>query len=403
MYCIRYGRYTRLCCSNDKSRYVAAATLSLASTGTAADETSVVVAAETVAAAHVQAEAHFAAAEAAEKKMIDEMRTQAQAQLDAEILDDDEIGEEGVSEAQLHSALVSSFSDDENSNDNASSSRAAAVSGIKVTNADGTTYVFYKGHEPNPCDGGTSQIHGYHSFSKEDVRKKLGVDKVYFEWQGEFAPRALPPAACLRNGSELEATAETTTFWSGKNQLYPRNSEGSGPPPGPPSGPPAARPPLSGPPPEPQQQTESVDEEEPLENAAKLEGLTELVRRSKAAVSTLPPGPSPPPQGPAPTPRGGPRPPSALRTAPPQAVQAEPSNVETTGGKGNGTEEAEEGTTTPTMKSIVKKVIPPGPTLFDHFLAMATLYQPPPPPSEPVSVVTSVFIGQKSSACLYVV
>ena len=403
MYCIRYGRYTRLCCSNDKSRYVAAATLSLASTGTAADETSVVVAAETVAAAHVQAEAHFAAAEAAEKKMIDEMRTQAQAQLDAEILDDDEIGEEGVSEAQLHSALVSSFSDDESSNDNASSSRAAAVSGIKVTNADGTTYVFYKGHEPNPCDGGTSQIHGYHSFSKEDVRKKLGVDKVYFEWQGEFAPRALPPAACLRNGSELEATAETTTFWSGKNQLYPRNSEGSGPPPGPPSGPPAARPPLSGPPPEPQQQTESVDEEEPLENAAKLEGLTELVRRSKAAVSTLPPGPSPPPQGPAPTPRGGPRPPSALRTAPPQAVQAEPSNVETTGGKGNGTEEAEEGTTTPTMKSIVKKVIPPGPTLFDHFLAMATLYQPPPPPSEPVSVVTSVFIGQKSSACLYVV
>ena len=204
MYCIRYGRYTRLCCSNDKSRYVAAATLSLASTGTAADETSVVVAAETVAAAHVQAEAHFAAAEAAEKKMIDEMRTQAQAQLDAEILDDDEIGEEGVSEAQLHSALVSSFSDDESSNDNASSSRAAAVSGIKVTNADGTTYVFYKGHEPNPCDGGTSQIHGYHSFSKEDVRKKLGVDKVYFEWQGEFAPRALPPAACLRNGSELE-------------------------------------------------------------------------------------------------------------------------------------------------------------------------------------------------------
>ena len=403
MYCIRYGRYTRLCCSNDKSRYVAAATLSLASTGTAADETSVVVAAETVAAAHVQAEAHFAAAEAAEKKMIDEMRTQAQAQLDAEILDDDEIGEEGVSEAQLHSALVSSFSDDESSNDNASSSRAAAVSGIKVTNADGTTYVFYKGHEPNPCDGGTSQIHGYHSFSKEDVRKKLGVDKVYFEWQGEFAPRALPPAACLRNGSELEATAETTTFWSGKNQLYPRNSEGSGPPPGPPSGPPAAGPPLSGPPPEPQQQTESVDEEEPLENAAKLEGLTELVRRSKAAVSTLPPGPSPPPQGPAPTPRGGPRPPSALRTAPPQAVQAEPSNVETTGGKGNGTEEAEEGTTTPTMKSIVKKVIPPGPTLFDHFLAMATLYQPPPPPSEPVSVVTSVFIGQKSSACLYVV
>ena len=403
MYCIRYGRYTRLCCSNDKSRYVAAATLSLASTGTAADETSVVVAAETVAAAHVQAEAHFAAAEAAEKKMIDEMRTQAQAQLDAEILDDDEIGEEGVSEAQLHSALVSSFSDDESSNDNASSSRAAAVSGIKVTNADGTTYVFYKGHEPNPCDGGTSQIHGYHSFSKEDVRKKLGVDKVYFEWQGEFAPRALPPAACLRNGSELEATAETTTFWSGKNQLYPRNSEGSGPPPGPPSGPPAAGPPLSGPPPEPQQQTESVDEEEPLENAAKLEGLTELVRRSKAAVSTLPPGPSPPPQGPAPTPRGGPRPPSALRTAPPQAVQAEPSNVETTGEKGNGTEEAEEGTTTPTMKSIVKKVIPPGPTLFDHFLAMATLYQPPPPPSEPVSVVTSVFIGQKSSACLYVV
>jgi hypothetical protein len=275
--------------------------------------------------------------------MIDEMRTQAQAQLDAEILDDDEIGEEGVSEAQLHSASVDSselqvardlkaeksappsFSDDESGNDSASSPRAAA-------------------------------------------------------------------------------TAETTTFWSGKNQLYPRNSEGSGPPPGPPASPPAAGPPLSGPPPpEPQQQTESVDEEEPLENAAKLEGLTELVRRSKAAVSTLPPGPSPPPQGPAPTPRGGPRPPSALRTAPPQAVQAEPSNVETTGGKGNGTDEAEEGTTTPMMKSIVKKVIPPGPTLFDHFLAMATLYQPPPPPSEPVSVVTSVFIGQKSSACLYVV
>ena len=328
-------------CSNYKYRYVAAATLSLTSTGTAADETSAVVAAETAAAAHVQAEAHFAASEAAEKNMIDEMRTQAQAQLDAEILDDDEIGEEGVSEA-LHSASVdsselqvardlkaeksapASFSDDESSNDSASSPRAAA-------------------------------------------------------------------------------TAEATTFWSGKNQLYPRNSEGSGPPPGPPSGPPAAGPPLSGPPPEPQQQTESVDEEEPLENTAKLEGLTELVRRSKAAVSTLPPGPSPPSQGPAPTPRGGPRPPSTLRTAPPQAVQAEPSKVETAGGKGNGTEEAEEGTTTPTMKSIVKKVIPPGPTLFDHFLAMATLYQPPPPPSEPVSVVTSVFIGQKSSACLYVV
>jgi len=62
---------------------------------------------------------------------------------------------------------------------------APTKDGCKVTNADGTTYVFYKGHEPNPCDDGESQVHGYHSFSKEDIRKKLGVDKVYFDWDGD--------------------------------------------------------------------------------------------------------------------------------------------------------------------------------------------------------------------------